>query len=449
MNLTQILAIDDDSGWLEQIPLILEDQAAVTTTPSVDGGIELLSKHYFDIIILDLNFDGDDRSGSQIFQQIKALTNGANILVISGETDHRKLIEVFNTGVSKFLSKPSSNQEIRQTIIDIMEERARKSRVKSLIESESVSLIGKSRAMQTVRDQLNEIINTQIKDILITGESGTGKEVVAKYIVSHSGAKNYCPIHCGAISDGLAESELFGHVRGAFTGATSDRAGAFEAAEGGFVFLDELGEMPQSQQVKLLRILQERRVKRVGTTMEKPVQFRTIAATNRNLQNMIKDGDFREDLYYRVSKEVIELPPLRDRKEDIPELVEYFLESSYASKKLEFTQEALILLQKYSWPGNVRELSSVVDRLAVRSQGVIRASDLSLVLPEISYKKTRSKKYSKALVVERERFKQALLSTNFDREQAAKKLGVSRATYYRRAKELGLVQDRQRRGAVI
>lgn len=449
MKLPQILAIDDDIGWLEQIPLILEDEAVVVTASSVNDGIKLLSDHYFDIVILDLNFDNDERNGAEIFQQIKSLTNGATVLVISGETDHRRLIEVFNAGVSKFLSKPSSNKEIRQAIAKIIEEREIKSKIKLLIDSNETPLIGKSRAMNLVREQLDQVISAKVKDILIIGESGTGKEVVANYIVACSGAKNYSPIHCGAISDSLTESELFGHMKGAFTGAINDRAGAFEAARGGFVFLDELGEMPLNQQVKLLRVLQERKIKRVGASSEVLVNFRIIAATNRNLQDMIKNGDFREDLYYRISKEIITLPPLRDRKEDIPELVEYFLKTNYPNRNLEPTQEVLVLLQKHSWQGNVRELSSVIDRLATRFEGVIRPSDLALVLPEVSFNKSKSKKYRDELVAKREHYKQILLSTNFNREKAAEKLGISRATFYRKAKTLGLTRDRNRSGAII
>ncbi len=446
MTKPQVLAIDDDVTWLGQIPLILEDHATVVGVPTVDEGVALLNGHFFDVIILDLNFEGDERSGSHIFSQITSVANGTNILVISGETNHRRLIEVFNAGVSKFLPKPSSTHEIRRAIQEILDERSRRSRIKSLIDSDEISLVGSSRTIEVVRDQIDKLVEAKAKDILVVGESGTGKEVVTKYIVTQSGAKNYCPIHCGAISEGLADSELFGHVKGAYTGAVSDRVGAFEAALGGFVFLDEIGEMPLSQQVKLLRVLQERTVRRVGTSAEKSVQFRMIAATNRNLNAMIAKGTFREDLFYRISKEVITLPPLRERKEDIPELVEYFIKLHHSHKNFEITQEALVQLQKHAWPGNVRELSSVVDRLVSRSEGVVRAADVALVLPELSYKQVGGRKRN-VLVAERERFKQALLAANFDRDKAAEKLGLSRATYFRRAKDLGLVSKRRDREA--
>lgn len=444
MSKAQILAIDDDTTWLGQIPMILEEEAVIVPASTVDEGIKLLSQYYFDAIILDLNFDGDERTGSNIFGQIKAVANGANIIVISGETEARRLIEVFNAGVSKFLPKPASTHEIRSAINEILEERARRFRIKSLIESEKVSLVGSSRAINEIRKTIQKLIEADAKDYLITGESGTGKDVVAKYIAAQAGAKNYCPIHCGAISESLADSELFGHTKGAFTGAIGERAGAFEAAKGGFVFLDEIGEMPPSQQVKLLRVLQERTVRRVGANEEKPVQFRVIAATNRNLATMVSSGTFREDLFYRISKEVITIPPLRERKEDIPELVEYFLKSTYSNKKFEVTHDALILLQKYSWPGNVRELGAVVDRVAARAENVIRTSDITLVLPQVSSKKIEGKKHRK-LLEERVRYEQALLACNFDRDKAAEKLGVSRATYFRRARELGLVRERRDR----
>lgn len=444
MSKPQILAIDDDVTWLGQIPLMLEDEATVVCASSVNAGLDLLKSHYFDVIILDLNFEGDERAGSHIFNQIKSFANGANILVISGETDTKRLIEVFNAGVSKFLSKPSPTDEIRATISLILEERSRRSRVKSLIDADKGSLVGSSRAIGIVREQINKLIEAQAKDILILGESGTGKEVVTKYIVTQSGAKNYCPIHCGAISEGLADSELFGHIKGSFTGAHTDRVGAFEAALGSFVFLDEIGDMPLNQQVKLLRVLQERTIRRVGATNEKPVQFRMIAATNRNLTLMVGDGTFREDLFYRISKEVIHLPPLRERKEDIPELVEYFARVNHSNKSIEFTQDAFLLLQKYSWPGNVRELSAVVDRVISRSGNVIRASDVATVLPELNYRPPGNKFRKKHLVLEREKFRHALLACNYDRDKAAERLGISRATYFRRAKELGLVTERRK-----
>ena len=290
MSKSQILAIDDDATWLSQIPLILEDQAVVVSAASVNEGLRMLSENYFDVVILDLNFDGDERSGSDIFRQIKSIANGANILVISGETDHRKLIDVFNTGVSKFLAKPSSTNEIRNAISELLDERLRRLRIRSLIDTENTGLIGSSRVIQIIKSQIDKLTEAGAKDILIMGESGTGKEVVSKYIVKQSKAKNYCPIHCGAISESLADSELFGHVKGSFTGALTDRVGAFESAFGGFVFLDEIGEMPLSQQVKLLRVLQERTIRRVGASIEKSVQFRMIAATNRNLATMVAKG---------------------------------------------------------------------------------------------------------------------------------------------------------------
>ncbi|MCB1025882.1 MAG: sigma-54-dependent Fis family transcriptional regulator, partial [Acidobacteria bacterium] len=434
----------DDATWLEQIPLIFEDDAVVVGAPSVNAGINLLRANYFDVIVLDLNFDGDERTGSHIFNQIKATANGANILVISGETDAKRLIDVFNAGASKFLSKPSSTQEIRQTVNSILEERSRRSRIQSLIDNDKGSLVGSSRAITLVKEQIKKLIDAQAKDILILGESGTGKEIVTKYIVTQSGAKSFCPIHCGAIAETLADSELFGHVKGSFTGAHTDRVGAFEAALGGFVFLDEIGDMPLSQQVKLLRVLQERAVRRVGATVEKSVQFRMIAATNRNLSLMVENGTFREDLYYRISKEVITLPPLRERKEDIPELVDYFIRFYHSGKNIEFTQDAILLLQKHSWPGNGRELAAVVDRIVSRSGSVIRASDVALALPEVSYRPPGNRFRKKHLLLEREKFKQALLAANYDRDKAAAKLGISRATYFRRAKELGLVTERRK-----
>lgn len=228
-----------------------------------------------------------------------------------------------------------------------------------------VQLIGRSPSMTRIREELAYIVESGAKDILLTGETGTGKEVVARTIATMADpAKRFVPINCGAISDGLAESELFGHVRGAFTGADRDRVSAFEAVGGGFVFLDEIGDMPTHQQSKLLRVLQERKVQRVGSLDERTVSFRCISATNANLKEAISQKRFREDLYYRIAKVELRLPALRERAEDIPELVHYFLGKHQSGDSFSIADSAMSLLQLYAWPGNVRQLQAVVDSIA-------------------------------------------------------------------------------------
>lgn len=455
-RLPRVLAIDDDPVWLEQIPLILEDECAVDTFSSIDQGIQAVESQFCDVILLDLNFSGDPRTGLDVFRHIHAADQGADVIVISAETKPERLIQIMNAGVTQFVPKPARPDDIRNAVRMTLQQRA--IRLKALnMASQSddgdASLIGSSHAMQKLRRDLDRIVRDGTKDILLLGETGTGKEVVAKMIARLSDpSKRLLPIHCGAISDGLAESELFGHVRGAFTGADRDRISAFESVGGGFIFFDEIGDMPLNQQAKLLRVLQERRVQRVGSLDEKKVSFRSISATNVHLEKAIADRKFREDLYYRIAKETLRLPALRERLEDIPELVQYFLAKSSPSRRKSITNEGLTVLQAYHWPGNVRQLRTVIESLESRCSGaMIREKDICQVLPEVadllSSRFTRKLigSYATSLISnEKQRYEKAIIQANGDRTEAAKVLGVSRATFFRRAKDFGLVKSRLR-----
>jgi DNA-binding NtrC family response regulator len=458
INQPKILAIDDDREWLNQIPLILSERCEVYTAPTIDHGLLALEDQFFDIVLLDLNFDNDERTGMDVFRRIAATDRGADIIVISAETDREKLIEVMNAGVTRFLVKPVTPAKVREAVGATLDQREIRARAIQLAgnpgSGEGPVLVGSSIPMQRLRVDINRIVKGGIRDLLIQGESGTGKEVVAKIITSRSdSAKRFVPINCGAISSGLAESELFGHIKGAFTGAIKDRASAFEVIAGGFVFFDEIGEMPHEQQVKLLRVLQERKVVRVGASTEIAVNFRSISATNADLDRAIIDGRFREDLYYRIAKDRIRLPTLRERIEDIPELVEYFLATRPPAQRKTITGEALELLKAYHWPGNVRQLQSIVEVMESHAEGkVIREREVCLALPDVS--RLATSRFTKALVGrygasliqnERDRFKKAIIEANGDRDVAAKNLGLSRATFFRKARDLGLVKERRAR----
>jgi two-component system response regulator AtoC len=261
-------------------------------------------------------------------------------------------------------------------------------------------------------------------------------------------SKRFFAVNCASLTEGLIQSELFGHVKGAFTGADREKKGIFEAAQGGYVFLDEIGDMPLSQQPKLLRTLQERTIQRVGEVAEKSVSFRTISASHIDLKSAVEKGNFREDLFFRISKEVIVIPPLRERPGDIKELVIYFL--SRMKKKCSITEEALALLQSYPWPGNVRQLEAAVESMAIRCKEVIRSAQVLSVVPDLaSLSSTKIKKaivgtYGLQLISsERQRFQKAILEANGDRTEAAKILGLPRSTFFRKAKELGLVKSRR------
>ncbi|MEI8025279.1 MAG: sigma-54 dependent transcriptional regulator [Pseudomonadota bacterium] len=447
----RILVIDDDPTWLEQVPMILEGSCDVDTYETIDQGLQAVSSHFYDVVLLDLNFEGDSRSGLDIFRKIHSIDRETDVIVISGETDHKRLIEIFNAGVAQFVPKMSSVEEIRQAVDRALQDRETRRRASEhLTQKSKTPLIGGSPQMQKLRSDIARAIKGGTKDVLLQGETGTGKELVAQSIAFEADpARRFVVIHCGAVSDGLAESEFFGHVRGAFTGAERDRVGAFEAAGGGFVFLDEIGELPLAQQAKLLRVLQERKVQPVGTHKEKDVSFRCIAATHVNLEEAVKGGKFREDLYYRVAKDIIRIPSLRERVEDIPELVHYFLGMISKPKRPMVTPEAMRLLQSYSWPGNVRQLKAVVESLANSDSAVIREKDIYHTLPEANTIFTAAAaralvgSYGASIVMsERERYEKAIIKTRGSRVEAAKLLGISRATFFRRAKDLGLVKSR-------
>lgn len=451
-RLGKVLALDDDASWLSQIPLILEDDCEVTAIASIDQGIQAIHSNFYDIILLDMNFENDPRSGLDIFRVIHAADRGADVIVISGETKPERLIQIMNAGVTSFLPKPTTPAAIREAVRKALHQREIRIRTIEMQQScTGVTLIGKSIPMNNLREEISKAVYAGIKDILLVGETGTGKEVVAKSIASQADpSKRFIPIHCGAISDSIAESELFGHVKGAFTGADRDKLGAFEAVGGGYVFLDEIGDMPLGQQAKLLRVLQERKVQRVGSHDEISVNFRTISATHVNIEEAIYKKNFREDLYYRLAKSQIRIPALRERVQDIPELVSHFIKGLDPKKNVSLTNDALEILASYHWPGNVRQLQLVIERAASKVSGsVIREKDLFQALPQLA--NIYGNKTTKAIVgrfgasvlgLERERFERALLECQGNRDLAAVKLGLSRATFFRRLKELGMVKER-------
>lgn len=451
-RLGKVLALDDDASWLSQIPLILEDECEVTAISTIDQGIQAVNNNFYDVILLDMNFENDPRSGLDLFRVIQAADRGADVIVISGETKPERLIQIMNAGVTCFLPKPTTPATIREAVRKSLHQREMRIRAIEMQQTCSgINLIGNSLPIQNLREEIAKAVTAGIKDILLVGETGTGKEVVAKTIACQADpSKRFIPIHCGAISDSIAESELFGHVKGAFTGADREKIGAFEAAGGGFVFLDEIGDMPLNQQAKLLRVLQERKIQRVGSHNEITVNFRTISATHVNIEEAISQKKFREDLYYRLAKSQIRIPALRERLQDIPELVTHFIKGLESKKNLTITNDALEILGAYHWPGNVRQLQLVIERAASRVSGtVIREKDLFQSLPQLA--NLYGNKSTKAIVgrfgasvlgLERERFERALLECQGNRDLAAEKLGMSRATFFRRLKELGMVKER-------
>lgn len=448
----RILALDDDSEWLSQIPIMFEDHGyQIDLYTNIDQGLMAIENLFYDVVLLDMNFVGDSRTGLDIFRKIAAKDSEVDVIVISGETNPHKLIEVMNAGITQFIPKPAQVDQIRDSVQKSIRRKELRRHSIILNQSKSAIIVGSSKVILDLKAEIAKAAQSGVKDILITGESGTGKEVVARSIAELAdSAKRFIPIHCAAINDGVAESELFGHVRGAFTSADKDRVGAFEAAQGGFVFLDEIGDMPLNQQAKLLRVLQERKVSRVGTTEERSVSFKSICATHVDLNKAIAEKRFREDLVYRIAKFKIEIPPLRKRIEDIPELVYHFLAAKF-NNEFTITPEAIGLLQSYYWPGNVRQLEATIETMIYRRDGkIIREKDVCKAIPDLSNLLTPKQNVSflgktgaTLFTQERKKFEKAIVDANGDRTLAAKSLNVSRATFFRRAKELGLVTNKR------
>lgn len=444
----KILAIDDDATWLEQIPLIFEKSGyEVHTFSNIDQGLISVENHFYDVILLDLNFVGDRRTGLDVFRRIVTKDSEVDVIVISGETDTKRIIETVNSGITHFIPKPASADEIRKSVTEAIRRKEIRRESILLTAKNSTLLIGSSSATIQLKADIIKAAKVGVKDILIQGETGTGKEIVARGIAETADpSKRFYPVHCAAINDGIAESELFGHTKGAFTGADRERMGAFEAAQGGFVFLDEIGDMPLHQQAKLLRVLQERKVQRVGSTEERAVSFKSISATHVNLENAVADKKFREDLYYRIAKYVIKIPALRERMDDLSELVTFFLSTRFKNE-VTITPQAIDLLHAYHWPGNIRQLESVIESMAYRcDKKIIREKDICQAIPDLSGLFTPKQtvnflgKTGHAFVSqERKRFQKALIDSAGDRTRAAQLLNISRATFFRRAKELGLV----------
>lgn len=443
----RILAVDDDAVWLEQIPLIFdESNVEVHTYSNIDQALIAIESNFYDVALLDLNFAGDRRTGLDVFRRIVTKDSEVSVIVISGETEPKRLIEIMNAGITHFIPKPAGIEEIRKSVFDAIRQKELKREILLATQRTGTLLVGSSPQSVQLKANILQAAKNGVKDILLQGETGTGKELVGKAIAELAdAASRFHPIHCAAINDNLAESELFGHVKGAFTGADKDRVGAFEAACGGFVFLDEIGDMPLNQQAKLLRVLQERKVQRVGSTEERPVSFKSISASHVDLENAVADKRFREDLYYRIAKYVIRIPSLRERMEDLPDLVTFFLSTRFKNQ-VTITPQAIDLLFAYHWPGNIRQLESVIEAMTYRCEnGIIRERDVCQALPDLSRlfaPKTSVSFLGKAgnalISKERKRFQKALIDAGGDRTKAAGLLNISRATFFRRAKDLGI-----------
>ncbi|MER3631221.1 MAG: Fis family transcriptional regulator [Blastocatellia bacterium] len=374
--MSNILIVDDEQSYRQLLSLVFEgDRHQIRTATNGRDAIELIKREPVDVVLTDVRMP--DMDGIELLRSAREFQPDIGVILMTAFASVETAREAFKLGADDFIQKPFDVEELKLIVRKTLEKQQLidENRAFKRAQRERGSLrniIGNSARMQAIFQMIETVAEVQ-STVLISGESGTGKELVARAIhdLSPRAEKPFISINCGAFTETLLESELFGYVKGAFTGANTNRKGLFEAANKGTIFLDEIGEMSPAMQVKLLRVLQERKVRPVGAHEEISVDTRVIAATNKDLKKMSADGSFREDLFYRISVIPINLPPLRERREDIPELVEHFVSKFCAAsgKKLTVSPRAMQFLENYIWRGNVRELEHTIERAVALERG--------------------------------------------------------------------------------
>jgi DNA-binding NtrC family response regulator len=375
MSRGNILVVDDERSLREFLTILLEQEGyTVTTAETAAEGTRRVLGQPFDLVMCDLKLP--DGNGLQVLEEARRRQVASPFIIITAHTTPQHALDALRSGAAEYLSKPFNVDDLKLILAKLVRPQ------KTVDEDVEVpDFIGSSPAIRRILEMVPRLAATP-STILITGESGTGKELLARAVHAFSAQANgpFLSVNCGALPEGLLESELFGHVRGAFTGAVRDHPGLFAEAQRGTLLLDEVGELTSPMQVKLLRVLQEHRVRPVGGSQEIEVNVRVLAATNRDLEKAVREGSFREDLFYRLNVLHVHLPPLRQRGEDLPELARHFVErtcAAFETPAKRLTPDALRVLQAYSWPGNVRELENVIERtVALEASEIISSGSL-------------------------------------------------------------------------
>ena len=460
LNKRSVLVVDDDVSILDMTEdLLTEAGFEVTKCGSGEEALALADERDWDVVLSDLQMPGID--GLDLLAEMRERRPDTPVVIMTAFGTIQAAVKAMRGGALDFVTKPFQSEELlisleRAFVRRALEEENRRLRRAVGRVSSFGELVGKSPAMNEIYAMIKKIA-TNSSNILISGESGTGKEVVARSIhfTGARAAKPFVPINCTAMPEGLLESELFGHVRGAFTGAHANKKGLFETAEGGTLFLDEIGDMPLSLQGKLLRVLQDREVRPVGGTHSTKVDVRIIAATNQDIHQAIEEGRFRLDLYYRLNVIPIRIPPLRERAEDIPVLAESFLRKHSDDERFRFSDAALRKMSRGAWPGNARELENCIERaLALTNSQEILANDILIPEDPIASDGSIQEMLLRIALEQRITVRSltdayidaALEATHGRKSEAARILGMNRRTLYRR--EENNVQSEQREGAV-
>jgi DNA-binding NtrC family response regulator len=450
----KILIIDDEKSILDLLSVVFKKEGyTVETALSAKMALELIDKEEFDLLLTDIKLP--QMSGMKVLQYVKEKYPAMPVVMITAYGTIKQAIEALKMGAMDYIVKPFNMEELKIIVAQGLENRRIQQEnvllKKDLEEKYGMNnMVGKSKRMLEVYNLIEKIAVTD-STVLISGESGTGKEIAARAIHFHSGRRErpFVSINCGALPENLLESELFGHVKGSFTGAIATKKGMFETAEKGTLFLDEVGEMSPWTQVKLLRTLQDKRIRRVGGTDEIPIDVRIIGATNQNLKNRIEVGKFREDLFYRLNVISLELPPLRKRKEDIPLLVSHFL-NKYCDKMgrnlKRMAPRVMKVFESYSWPGNVRELENIIERIiAIEERETITESSLPEELLSPQREQDRSYEVKPGFDlnatlddISRNFIQDALRSTNGNLKETAILLGINYRSIRYLIEKLGL-----------
>lgn len=453
----QILCIDDDAEFLLNLKIQLKKTYRVCTAQSLGEGLQTLGKENIDMVLLDVSLG--EESGIEGLKQIKDSFPHIDIVMMSGHRDPQLIVSAIRAGASDYLCKPFALDELLAVLEKMQNLKGMRDRHDALVADlneniQKSEMIGESKTFRDMIDRLS-CVHGHNANILIEGESGTGKELIARYVHNLENQRNrpFIAVNCAAIPDTLIESELFGHERGAFTGASRRKIGKFELSHGGDIFLDEINSLKPELQAKILRVIQEQELYRVGGTKPIKIKFRVIAATNASLEQKVQEGSFRMDLYHRLRVLSFKIPALRDRQEDIPRLIEHFINKfCKGSSKKELSPEVIQSLIQYQWPGNIRELENLIHSLIIMSPGQrIENSDLPPWLTQkkppvhgISNVITKTMNTDKQIVslkrfvqlAENQYIQHVMDLKSGDKTRTAKTLGISRSSLYEKIRSL-------------
>lgn len=452
MKQASILIVDDEATAVENLAHVCRKQGyEVTTRTSGAGALEALEQNQFELVLTDLQMEKVD--GMAVLRRAKELDSEIAVVLITGYATVDSAVEAMKAGAFHYIAKPFRLDEVREVVRNALELVGLKRENRQLKEQlkhgqNGPSIVTQNATMQRLMEMAQQVAATDT-NILITGESGTGKELLARYIHAHSGRDKdiFLAVNCGALQEDLLANELFGHEKGAYTGATEAKQGLIEAAHGGTLFLDEIAEMSLGMQVKLLRVIQEREVQRLGSTVARSVDIHLITATHRDLLKEVSSGRFRQDLYYRLDVVELHLPPLAERRDDIPLLAFYFMRKHavrIGRTVDDIDSQALAVLNEYDYPGNIRELENIMERAVTLAQDrLLTTANLPPALVERAIHVVREEAGRLPTLAEREvdYIKYVLERSGQNRTQAAKVLGIDRVSLWRKLKKYGMEEE--------